>query len=223
MSHVITDILTHEQLTRLRKLIDESPFESGERTAGPRARRVKNNLQMAREAEHRGEIQQTVIKILMGNSEFRRAALPRSLRPPMVSRYKPGMTYGFHVDDALMGKEKAARSDLAFTIFVADPREYDGGELTIGTPFGEQTVKLPAGSMFLYPASSLHRVQPITRGERIAIVGWVESFVRDPSRREILYDINRIKLFLGEKFPDAAETDLAGKVHANLLRMWAET
>lgn len=223
MGHIISDLLTWEQLSKLRQLIADSPFESGERTAGARARRVKDNLQIARDAAHKAEIQSMITTTLLANGEFRRAALPKSLRPPMVSRYQPGMTYGLHVDDALMGKEKVARTDLAYTLFVADPTDYDGGELSVMSHFGEQEIKLPAGCMVLYPASTIHRVQPVTRGERIAIVGWVESYVRDPAKREIIYDVGRIKSLLAEQMPNAAETDLAAKTHVNLLRMWAET
>lgn len=223
MSHIISNVLNVDQLTQLRQWIAESPFESGERTAGTRARRVKDNLQMTRDATHRKAIHEMIISTLMGNSEFRRTALPKSLRPPMISRYQPGMAYGAHVDDALMGKERQTRSDLSFTIFIADPTEYDGGELTIISSIGEDEVKLPAGSMYLYPSSTIHRVQPVTRGERVAIVGWAESYVRDPAKREVLYDIGRIKQLLAEQLPNAPETDLASKTQSNLLRMWAET
>lgn len=223
MSHIISNILNVDQLTRLRQWIAESPFESGERTAGARARRVKDNLQMTRDATHRKAIHEMIISTLLGNSEFRRTALPKSLRPPMISRYQAGMAYGPHVDDALMGKDNQTRSDLSFTIFIAEPTEYDGGELTIMFSTGEEEVKLPAGSMYLYPSSTIHRVQPVTRGERVAIVGWAESYVRDPAKREILYDIGQIKKLLAEQLPNASETDLAAKTQANLLRMWAET
>jgi PKHD-type hydroxylase len=223
MTHIISNVLTWEQISQLREWIAESPFESGERTAGPRARRVKDNLQMTRDATHRKDVHELIMATLMANNEFRRAALPRSLRPPMVSRYQPGMAYGPHVDDALMGKEKLVRSDLSYTIFIAEPADYDGGELTIMSEFGEQEIKLPAGCMYLYPSSTIHRVQPVTRGERVAVVGWVESYVRDPARREILYDVGRVRQLLAEQMPNAPETDLISKTHVNLLRMWAET
>jgi PKHD-type hydroxylase len=223
MSYTIDDVLSWEQLTKIRTLITESPFESGERTAGHRARRVKDNLQMTRDAKHRSEIQRIVTSTLLTNREFQRAAIPRSLRPPMVSRYKPGMAYGSHVDDALMGKEKVARTDLSFTLFIADPTDYEGGELLIMSSYGPNEIKLPAGCLHLYPSSTLHRVQPVTRGERVAIVGWVESFVRDDMQREIIYDLGKIKRLLSDQHPDAPETDLASKTQANLLRMWAET
>jgi PKHD-type hydroxylase len=223
MSHIISNVLNGNQLTQLRQWIAESPFESGERTAGSRARRVKDNLQMTRDATHRKAIHEMIVSTLLGNSEFRRVALPKSLRPPMISRYQPGMAYGAHVDDALMGKERQTRSDLSFTIFIADPTEYDGGELTIISSIGEDEVKLPAGSMYVYPSSTIHRVQPVTRGERVAIVGWAESYVRDPAKREVLYDIGRIKQLLADQLPNAPETDLVSKTQSNLLRMWAET
>lgn len=223
MSHIISNFLNADQLKQLRQWIAESPFESGERTAGARARRVKDNLQMTRDAAHRKEIHDMITSTLMNNGEFRRVALPKSLRPPMISRYQPGMAYGPHVDDALMGRERQSRSDLSFTIFIADPTDYEGGELTIMLSTGEEEVKLPAGSMYVYPSSTIHRVKPVTRGERVAIVGWAESYVRDPARREILYDIGKIRQLLAEQLPNAPETDLIAKTHANLLRMWAET
>lgn len=223
MSYIVSNLLSVDQLTKLREWIAESPFESGERTAGSRARRVKDNLQMTRDAAHRKDIHVMITSTLMSNSEFRRIALPRSLRPPMISRYQPGMAYGPHVDDALMGRERQTRSDLSFTIFIADPTDYDGGELTIMFSTGEEEVKLPAGSMYVYPSSTIHRVQPVTRGERVAIVGWAESHVRDPAKREILYDLMKIKQLLAEQLPNAPETDLLSKTQANLLRMWAET
>jgi PKHD-type hydroxylase len=223
MTHTLRDVLTRDEIDKLRAMIDESPFETGDRTAGKRAREVKNNLQLAPDAEYRREIQEMVAKILLTNTEFRDAALTRKLRPPMINRYAPGMTYGAHVDNPLMGKDPIVRTDLSFTLFLCDPDSYDGGELVIDSPFGEQVVKLPAGWLFLYPSSTLHHVRPVTRGERVAVVGWLESFVRDAGQREILYDMNRIKRFLAEHHPDAAETNLASKTHSNLMRLWAET
>jgi PKHD-type hydroxylase len=207
MTHTLRDVLTRDEIDKLRAMIDESPFETGDRTAGKRAREVKNNLQLAPDAEYRREIQEMVAKILLTNTEFRDAALTRKLRPPMINRYAPGMTYGAHVDNPLMGKDPIVRTDLSFTLFLCDPDSYDGGELVIDSPFGEQVVKL----------------RPVTRGERVAVVGWLESFVRDAGQREILYDMNRIKRFLAEHHPDAAETNLASKTHSNLMRLWAET
>jgi PKHD-type hydroxylase len=225
MIHQIPDVLTSEQLAKLRALIDESPFESGERTAGYRARRVKDNLQMAPDAEYLDAIQKLVFQALVSNLAFRAAAMPRKFVLPMVSRYKPGMAYGAHIDNAIMGQRMGGleRSDLSYTLFLTDPSEYDGGELTLWSPYGEQRIKMPPGSLFLYPSTMLHLVSPVTRGERIVIVGWIESIVRDESRREILFDLNRIKQYLIDNHPDLPEADIALKTYGNLMRKWADT
>jgi PKHD-type hydroxylase len=225
MIHQISDVLTPEQLAKLKALIDESPFESGDRTTGSRGRRVKNNLQMAPDAEYRTEIQNMIMQTLMANQAFRGAAMPRRLTLPVVSRYKDGMTYGMHLDNPVMGLDsgRLERSDLSYTLFLTDPAEYEGGELTLWSPYGEQRIKLTPGSMFLYPSTMLHMVQPVTRGERVAIVGWVESMVRDESQREILIGLHEVYMYLARNLPDAPETDLALKTYGNLMRKWAHT
>jgi len=133
------------------------------------------------------------------------------------------MEYGAHVDNALMGKQPALRSDIALTIFISDPEDYDGGELTIEGDFGRHKVKRPAGQMVVYPSSSLHRVMPITRGTRVVAVSWIESYVRDPAKRQILFDMERARAKLNELAPQSTEADLAFKSYTNLMRMWAET
>jgi PKHD-type hydroxylase len=132
------------------------------------------------------------------------------------------MRYGNHVDNAIMGQANPWRSDVAFTIFLGDPADYDGGELVIESPLGVQEVKLAAGEAVVYPSSSVHRVGEVTRGQRLAAIGWAQSQVRDPAQREILYDLERIKRLLADRLPDAPETDWAFKTQANLLRMWAD-
>jgi PKHD-type hydroxylase len=133
------------------------------------------------------------------------------------------MQYGAHIDNAMMGKQPALRADIALTIFISDPDDYEGGELTIEGDFGRHKVKRPAGQMVVYPASSLHRVMPITRGTRTVAVSWIESYVRDPARRQILIDLQRARAKLNEMAPQSLEADLAFKCYANLLRMWTET
>ena len=225
MIHQIPDVLTPEQITKLRALIDESPFETGDRTVGQRGRRVKDNMQMAPDAEYLDAIQKMVLQALVSNLAFRAAAMPRKFVLPIVSRYKPGMAYGVHIDNAIMGQRVGGleRSDLSYTLFLTDPAEYDGGELTLHSPYGEQRIKLAPGSLFLYPSTMLHLVSPVTRGERVAVVGWIESIVRDESKREILFDLHRLMKHLIDNHPDTPEPDLALKVYGNLMRKWADT
>jgi len=153
------------------------------------------------------------------NPVFRLAVRPKTLSPLILSRYEPGTAHGSHVDDALMG---GVRTDVSFTLFLADPGSYDGGALVIETSAGEDDVKLPAGSLVAYPSTTLHRVEPVTSGVRLAAVGWARSFVRDPAKREILFDLDTARQRLFERDGKSAEFDLVSKSSANLLRMWAE-
>ncbi len=183
---------------------------------------MKNNLQLKKSPSEARSLNAMVIEALERNDTFRAATLPSHIRPPVISRYEPGMAYGNHVDDAIMNPGNPVRSDVSVTVFLSDPGQYDGGELTINTPFGEQQVKLAKGDAVVYPSTSLHRVAPVTRGCRVAAVTWVQSFVRDPAKRQLLHDIATIKQFLSDEKPDAPETDLAHQAYANLLRLWAE-
>ena len=157
------------------------------------------------------------------NAEFQEFAVPQVIRNPLISRYKPGMQYGLHVDNALMGTGSKVRSDLSCTVFLNEPEDYEGGELTIRTHWGEQEIKLRAGEAVVYPSSSLHRVNSVTSGERIAAVTWIQSHVRSGEQREVLYDLKQIVKKLAKAAPDDPETDLAFKTYSNLLRMWSET
>jgi PKHD-type hydroxylase len=224
MISCISDVLTLEEIKKLREEAALLPFVPGAETAGGRARRVKNNEQISQKAEERKVLHEIVIGALMRNKDFNRAALPKRVRPPLISRYRQGMAYGQHVDNALMGpKHSRERSDVSVTVFISDINEYDGGELIIHGSFGMQEVKLPSGSVVVYPSSSLHEVAEVTRGERLVAVTWVQSYVRDDRQREILASLSEVKDKLNAIAPDANETDLAHHVHANLLRMWAET
>ena len=144
---------------------------------------------------------------------------PKALTPLLFSRYETGMHYGSHVDDALMG---GMRTDVSFTLFLSDPKSYDGGELTIESASGEETFKLDAGALVAYSATSLHRVADVTRGARLAAVGWARSLVRDPARRELLFDLDSARRQMFAREGKSAEFDLVSKSVANLLRMWVE-
>ncbi len=218
----IPDVLDWTELKKIRKAIAEGEFADGKKTAGYRAKRVKDNLQLDKSSQGAKEIKDTILNALRRNPIFQQAALPKTMRPPLINRYQEGMAYGQHVDDAMMGASPKARSDLSVTVFLSDPDDYDGGDLIMHSPFGEQEVKLPAGAAVVYPSSTLHQVAPVTRGERLAAVTWVQSYVRDPAKRELLYDMHRIREKLAHSDPDGEEADLAFKTYANLLRMWSE-
>jgi PKHD-type hydroxylase len=204
-------------LETLAARLEGGAFRDGRRSAGWHAKRVKANRQLAdpaavalcREAIERSEL-------------VRAAALPRRMLAPLIVRYEPGMSYGTHVDDALMGREELLRTDLALTLFLSAPESYDGGELVIDGAGGEQAIKLPAGSAVLYPATSLHRVAPVTRGRRDAAVTWIQSLVRDAAQRELLFDLDQARRAVFERDGKSRAFDLLAKSYANLLRMWAE-
>jgi PKHD-type hydroxylase len=154
---------------------------------------------------------------------YRAGALALKVATPFYARYTPGMRYGNHVDDPIMGTDEGLyRTDIAITIFLNDPANYDGGELVVNTAFGEQQVKLPAGDGVMYPASSLHRVAEVTRGERLVAVTWVQSLVRDPAQRELLYELNQARERLLKEAPDSPDTARINTVYVNLFRMWSE-
>ena len=220
----IPDVLTPAEVAKIKHEAAKMPFVPGAATAGSRAKRVKNNEQVSQEHEQRKVLHEVVIAALMRNPMFRRVAIPRRVRPPLISRYRTGMSYGLHVDNALMGpKMGRERSDCSITVFISDIDDYDGGELVIHSPFGIQEVKLPKGSAVIYPSSTIHEVAEVTRGERLVCVTWAQSYVRDERQLEILSHVAEIKDLLNAKAPDAHETDLCHQTHANLLRMWAET
>jgi PKHD-type hydroxylase len=220
----IVDVLTPEEIKKLRDEAALLPFVPGAETAGGRARRVKNNEQVSQKADERKALHEIVISALMRNKDFNRVALPKRVRPPLISRYRQGMAYGQHVDNALMGPKMAReRSDVSITVFISDIDEYEGGELVIHGSFGMQEVKLPSGSVVVYPSSSLHEVAEVTRGERLVAVTWAQSYVRDDRQREILASLAQVKNKMNDIAADAVETDQVHHIYANLLRMWAET
>jgi PKHD-type hydroxylase len=160
---------------------------------------------------------------LVRHPVYRAGALPLHVATPLYARYRPGMTYGDHLDDPIMGADGVKfRSDIALTVFLNSPQEYDGGELVIRTSAGEQVVKLAAGDAVLYPAGSIHHVSPVTRGERLVAVTWVQSLVRDPARRELLYGLNAAREKLLRDAPEAPETGQVNAAYLNLVRMWSD-
>ncbi|MFO1350615.1 MAG: Fe2+-dependent dioxygenase [Gammaproteobacteria bacterium] len=222
MLHWLDNVLESAELDALLGLIAHSEFVDGRETAGFRAKRVKHNQQLKKNPSQAEAINSKILDALQRHALFQAVAIPKRIHRPLISRYQVGMQYGKHVDDALMDKPNTLRTDLSLTIFLNDPASYDGGELVIDTALGEQAIKLPPGDAILYPSTTLHRVAEVTRGERLAAVTWIQSYVRDPNQREILFDLDKIRRQLDQQAPHGPETDLAYKVHTNLLRMWAE-
>lgn len=219
----IPGVLTQEQLGTVRKLLANAPFVDGKLSAGSAAKRVKNNEELDKDALQLEHLNNIVMGGLVQHPLYRSAALPLRVAAPYYARYTPGGAYGEHVDDPIMGiGGELYRSDIAITVFLNEPEKYLGGELIIHTTFGPNEVKLPAGDAVLYPASSLHQVVPITQGERLVAVTWVQSLVRDPARRELLYQLLQARDTLLRSSPSAPETAQVSSVYNNLVRMWGE-
>ena len=216
----IEDILSGEDLETIDSLLHDATFEDGKRTAGFRAKRVKENLQL-KKSDNTSPCQALIRDALMKSRKFKQVAFPRLVHPVLISKYDADMQYGAHVDDAIMSS--GHRSDIAVTVFLSDPDTYVGGELYIGIGFGEVAVKLPRGAAVVYSASTIHRVAPVLKGERLAAVTWVESHIRAPERRELLADLQAVRDHLHSIDPDGEHTELGFKTYANLLRMWAQT
>ncbi|MBD1861565.1 MULTISPECIES: Fe2+-dependent dioxygenase [Trichocoleus] len=222
MMLTIPDVLTSEELNSVVSNLDASDFVDGKTTAGWHAKLVKQNTQLKNEASYSQELKETIKNALRRNPLFQIAVQPRLIHSMLFSLYESGMSYGSHIDNALMGGQEFWRSDVSLTLFLSSPSSYGGGELVIEGVEGETTFKLEAGSAIVYPSSTLHRVNPVTEGVRLVAVAWVQSLVRDPHKREILFDLDVARRALFEKQGKTTEFDLISKSHANLLRQWAD-
>lgn len=223
----IAQVLTPEALNEARRLLAEAPWQDGRATAGTQAASVKNNQQLALGSEAAKALQQLVLQALEKHPMFFSAALPKRVLPPMFNRYAGASNeYGNHIDQAVRyvpGTGQRVRTDISCTLFFSDPADYDGGELVIADTYGEQRVKLAAGDMVLYPGTSVHRVEPVTRGERLASFFWIESMVRSDEQRRLLYEMDMSLIRLRSEHGESeAAVQLTGTYH-NLLRMWADT
>lgn len=216
-------VLKPDELALARSWLEDVRFVDGKASAGAAARRVKHNLEAERGAGELARLDEMVVGKLSRHPVYRGGALPLHAATPLYIRYRAGMAYGDHLDDPIMGAGGVMyRSDVAVTVFLSAPGEYDGGELVIRGAAGEQTVKLPAGDAVLYPAGTIHRVSPVTRGERLVAVTWVQSVVRDPARRELLYGLNLAREKLLASAPGAEETAQVNAAYLNLIRMWSD-
>jgi len=219
----ISGLLDPAQLEKIHRILAEMLFVDGKLTTGFAAARVKNNRELQADPKHGKLLLRILMASLGHNRTFRSGALPHRVADPIFARYEPGMAYGDHVDDPIMGLTGLRfRTDIALTVFLDRPETYDGGELAVRTSFGEQRLKLPAGDAVLYPASSRHRVLPVTRGKRRVAVTWVQSYVRDPAQRELLYELDLTREKLLREAPEEKTSGYLDRSYANLLRMWAE-
>jgi PKHD-type hydroxylase len=225
MLYRIPDVLSTEQVAYFRKRLDAARWVDGNVTSGHQSAQAKYNEQLPEDSAEAKELGELVLQALGRSPYFFSAALPKQVFPPLFNRYGVGMTFGSHVDGAIRShptKPIRIRTDLSATLFLANPEDYDGGELLIEDMHGAQQVKLPAGHMVLYPATTLHKVAPITRGQRVGSFFWIQSLVRDHAQRALLFDLDMAVIRLTEEAPKSpALVSLTGTYH-NLLRMWAE-
>lgn len=221
----VPDILDREQLRQLRAALDAADWTDGRETVGAQGAQVKRNVQLPYASPLRQQLGETVLAALAKSPLYHAATLPLRTLPPRFNRYEGGGEYGMHVDGSVMALPDGGqlRSDISCTLFLSEPEEYDGGELIVSDTYGEHEVKLPAGDAIIYPASSLHRVQPVTRGARVAAFFWVQSLVRDDGRRRLLYELDAsIQRLIATGADHGAVLQLTGTYH-NLLRQWAES
>lgn len=217
--------MTAAQVASCRELLEAADWVDGRVTAGHQSARAKDNLQLPEDHEHAKTLGDTIIAALERSSLFMAAALPLKVFPPLFNRYQNGQSFGNHVDNAIRqvtGTPHRVRTDLSATLFFSNPDEYDGGELVVEDTYGVHSVKLPAGHLILYPASSVHHVRPVTRGARLASFFWIQSMVRDDGERTLLFDLDvAIQRLAGDVPEHTSVVELTSLYH-NLLRRWAD-
>ena len=221
----IPGVLTSAQLDQTRHALEQAPWVDGRVTAGHQSVRAKDNTQLPEDSPVARSLGDTIVAALQQNPLFVAAALPLRVFPPLFNRYQGGQSFGTHVDNALRqvpGTPHRIRTDLSATLFLSAPDEYDGGELQVEDTYGVHSVKLPAGHLILYPASSLHHVRPVTRGTRLASFFWVQSLVREDAERTLLFDLDTAIQRLARETPDHPSAVQLTGVYHNLLRRWAE-
>ena len=225
----IPNILSKDDVADFRHIMDSCDWEDGRSTAGAQSAMVKRNEQLPPDSEVARRLGHRIISALTANPRFLAAAIPLQIFPPLFNRYvaTDGHHFGIHVDNAVRGDPLTGlriRTDLSVTLFLAEPEEYDGGELVIEDLYGSHEVKLPAGDLVLYPASSLHMVRPVTRGARVASFFWLQSMIRDPAARTMVFDLDTAIQALSQQHgrDDPEMVRLTGLYH-NLIRYWAET
>ena len=226
MLYHVPAVLKPDQVAECRRLLDAAAWVDGRASAGFMAESVKKNQEVALDDPKGRQVGEMILRALAAQPLFMALALPLRVCPPFFNRYQGGETYGTHNDNALVnvpGGPGPVRGDLAATLFLTAPDAYDGGDLIVEDTYGAHRVKLPAGDMILYPASSLHRVMPVTRGARVSSFFWIQSMVRDDTKRGLLIDLDRARSEVNRALPGHPAATQVLNVYHNLLRMWAET
>lgn len=221
----IPDVLTSDQVAQARQLLESAPWVDGRVTAGHQSARAKDNMQIPEDHPAARQLGDMILGALGGNALFISAALPLRVFPPLFNRYTGGQSFGTHVDNSIRqvtGTAHRIRTDLSATLFFAHPDEYDGGELVVEDTYGTHSAKLPAGHMILYPATSLHHVRPVTRGARVCSFFWIQSMIRDDSKRTMLFDLDAATQRLNRDVPEHPSAVQFTGIYHNLLREWAE-
>lgn len=221
----IPDVLTPQELAHCQQLLKNAEWEDGRSTAGYLAEQVKTNLQLAITHPVTQQLGELIVNALANHPAFIAAALPAKILPPRFNRYQGGGAYGNHIDNALFavpGSTERVRTDVSSTLFLNDPEEYEGGELIIEDTYGSQRIKLPAGHLVVYPGTSLHRVTPVTKGERLASFFWSQSMVRHAHQRAMLWDLDQSIQELATHDPDSNVLAKLSGIYHNLIREWAE-
>lgn len=221
----VPEVLTTEQVADCRKLLEAAEWVDGRITAGHQSARAKDNLQLPENLDEAKRLGDVILIALERNPLFMSAALPLKVFPPLFNRYQDGQSFGNHVDNAIRqvtGTPHRVRTDLSATLFFSDPDEYEGGELVVEDTYGVHAVKLPAGHLILYPASSVHHVRPVTRGVRLASFFWIQSMVRDDGERTMLFDLDVAIQRLMEDVPEHRSVVELTSLYHNLLRRWAD-
>lgn len=226
----LPSVLTPEQINEIRTQLTQAEWIDGRETVGIQGAQVKRNLQLAEQSHARCQLGQLILQALSTHPLFFAAALPHRIFPPRFNCYRGGGEYGYHVDGAIMSLPVPAhsppvnlRSDVSCTVFLTEPSEYDGGELTIADTYGEHSVKLPAGDLVLYPSTSLHCVTPVTRGERVSAFFWIQSLVRNDHHRTILFEMDQVIQSLRQEDQQHPAALRLTHLYHNLLRDWSET
>lgn len=219
----IPALLSKKKLAEIQTLVAGARFVDGKLSAGSAAQRVKNNEEIATDAEQLQRLNNLVMTPLVSHPIFQNAVLPHRVATPFFARYETDQHYGEHIDDPIMGPMgQRYRSDVSVTIFLSKPEDYVGGELRIQTQYGHQDIKRDAGDAVIYPSSSLHQVLPVSSGSRLVAVTWAQSLIRDALKRELLYELNQARQALMAAKPDADSTKQVDHSYVNLIRMWSE-
>ncbi len=221
----VSNVLGADVVRQAREMLARAEWVDGRITAGPQSARAKDNLQLREDHPTARELGALILEALQRHPLFVSAALPLRVFPPLFNRYEGGGSFGSHVDNAIRqvpGTPHRIRTDLSATLFLSGPDEYDGGELCVEDTYGVHRVKLPAGDLVLYPATSLHHVTPVTRGARIASFFWIQSLVRDDAQRTLLFDLDTAIQRISQDVPDHPSAVQLTGIYHNLLRQWAE-